>query len=256
MDKAIVKNFLTTIYLVICMFEGGSLLGGTAQEEYIWEITGTQCNLEFQYSRREFVEKRGVQISDAYKHYRVSREQIMCCIGPEINKIWRISGLLGMSDLELHCSEGETRKFDFAFLLGVDTELFIPIPDEQFMVSFGGRFLTFSANNGRVTDVIQHMDFVVWNTLDLQWRELTFTGKALLNISDITRIFSGLEYSIVELEEEGTVFGVERSGKLQGSDKIGVFFGLERKLNEVWSLCGSVNIIDRTAFVINFTGRF
>lgn len=258
MNKTFIKALLITVCLTVCMFMAGILLADDESDEYIWEVTGTECKLEFQHTaRKEFAEKKGVQIIDAYKHYRISTDQIIFSIGPEINNLWQISALLGLAKLELHCSEGETRRFDSCLLLGIDTEILVAVSEDQKVAAYiGGRFVTFNANHGHVATVIQHMDFVVWDSLDLQWREFTFMGRTVLSISEFTSIFAGIEYSMVDVQEDGIVYGVKRSGNLRESNEMGFSLGIEKKLDEIWSLGSSINFINKTTFTVSLTCRF
>lgn len=258
MNKTFIKTLLITVCLTVCMFMAGSLLADYGINVYTWEITGTECELEFQYTaKKKFDEKKGVQIIDAYKHYRISTDQIIFSIGPEINNLWRISALFGLVNLELHCSEGETRRFDSSLLLGIDTEILVAISEDQKVTAYlGGRFVTFNANHGRVTAYAQHINFVVWDSLDLQWREFTFIGRAVLSISELTRMFGGVEYSIVDVKEDGMVYGVKRSGNLQESNEMGLFLGIEKKLDEIWLLGSSINFINKTTFTVYLTCKF
>jgi len=199
--------------------------------------------------KRDMTESGGLNGS-AYRHYRVSSSRWFVSGDFLFSERYQVSPMLGLADLRLHVSEGETREFDYAFLAGLSAEaLLIEIPDRALSVVASLAYLTFEVDDDSIAHVRKSAggSYRSWQDLSVDWTEWQLSARAVLDIDENTRLHTGIRYVDISAEEHGHSQGNAGSGELDADDSVGLFAALECDLPRNLRTRVQVNFIDETA---------
>ena len=211
-------------------------------------MKGIRYGVAVQYRHtndREMDERGGVRNPPEFKHYRMASHRVLVSGSSTLADRYTVSGMTG---LEMHASECETRDFDPALTLGFDLDVRVyDLPDCPFFVYASVACLTFSAEDGSVTHVAQHPGYQPWGSVDVDWSEFNAAVRVQLDRKK-TRLSSGLRFTSVTAESTGTARGRSASGDFEQEDAVGLFVGFEYDLSNGLAGRFRADFVDETAF--------
>jgi hypothetical protein len=220
-------------------------------------VSGAWAELKFRrMQQREMKESGGVEDDESFKHYRVRSRRYLAQGELEIAGRLGFSVALGMADLALHGSEGQTREFDPAPAFGVGARGVIwRADDPRVDVEAHASYFRSSADGGKVVRAAGHGGFQSWDRLDVDWSEAEFALVAT-HVRQFMRLRAGIRCAGIRADESGHRGGIDASGKFDAERSVGFLAGLDTELCEPFWVGLQVNFVDETAFGLSLRYHF
>lgn len=226
------------------------LLDLLEKQRFIMSLSHSQTH------KRKLKESDGINAGPAFTHFRAASARTLVTGTCSLADFMDLSISAGSSSLELHSSEGQTRKDDSSFTFGISADKeFFAIPERNLAFRAHVSFLTFEADDLDITKIHEHPDFLSWNTVSVRWSELEISGRAALNL-DSYSIFSGLRYMSIFADMDTSFQNTGYSPDMEQENHAGVFAGIDLYLNRYWTFSTSLNFIDETRYNLGVSYSF
>lgn len=238
---------------------------GASEAVRVWKAWRASCRPRvtlhwFKSRKRDMTESGGPIENRSFKHYRVASSRWFLTAEGRVVDAVRVSAMLGMADLRLHASEGETREFDFSPLIGLSAEaqlMELERPDARFFAALG--VLRFEADDDSITHVRkagQDDGYLGWDRLSVEWTEWQLAAYAEWRMDPGRRLLGGLRVVDISADETGRAGGEPFSGSLKADRNVGLFAAMAFDLPHNVTTRLQLNVFDETAMQIGLGLQF
>lgn len=214
-----------------------------------WQIEATAGRIR----QRDMTESGGPETDPSFKHYRADSDRFLVSGSFLVHDRIRLRGTLGMADMNLRSSEGETREFDAAPAVGIAVEGVLgALRDYPVTFLASASYLIFECDDSSITHVADPShEAASWETLKVDWSEWQLELRGVVDLDYPVKLHAGLRLNGISADETGDILSSRFSATLKEDDSFGLFAALEYALREDLALTLQANFHDSSDFSIN-----
>jgi hypothetical protein len=176
----------------------------------------------------------GISEPSHYKHYRVSSDRYLISCEWKFLENYSASAILGLADLELHASEGETTEFARSLALGfaLNAHLYeFLLYHKKLNLNASLDYLRFSPDDEDTTRV-KHNAYNSGGNLSEEWSELVLSAYLEMPQHNGS-IKAGADYLYVNGEQKRTMpNSTSYSSDYKIEDPIGLFLEIDHAITD------------------------